>query len=170
MLNGAGSPTLSNCILWNNMAVSDGNEISLAYPSDSNVTITYCDVQDGPNGISIEQGWNLDWDVGNIDLDPLFVDPYTENINDRDYHLLPSSPCIDAGDPISPWELEPTPNGARINMGAYGNTEEAAISRADLQFVKFNLIGKVRLYRTVFVYVLGLSLKNIDDHDTLFIC
>ena len=92
MLNGAGSPTLSNCILWNNMAVSDGNEISLAYPSDSNVTITYCDVQDGPNGISIEQGWNLDWDVGNIDLDPLFVDPYTENINDRDYHLLPSSP------------------------------------------------------------------------------
>ena len=50
-------------------------------------------------------------------------------------------------------------------MGAYGNTEEAAISRADLQFVKFNLIGKVRLYRTVFVYVLGLSLKNIDDHD-----
>lgn len=39
------------------------------------------------------------------------------------------SPCIDAGDPASEFGLEPTPNGGRINMGAYGNTPQASNSR-----------------------------------------
>jgi parallel beta-helix repeat protein len=34
--------------------------------------------------------------------------------------------CIDAGDPADPYNNEPTPNGARINMGAYGNTNQAS--------------------------------------------
>jgi hypothetical protein len=37
------------------------------------------------------------------------------------------SPCIDAGD-ASAYALEPMPNGARINMGRYGNTTEASKS------------------------------------------
>ncbi|MBU0517465.1 T9SS type A sorting domain-containing protein [bacterium] len=76
--------------------------------------------------------------AGSISEDPLFVDP--EN---GDYHLqsivgsyhggawLPDpeySPCIDAGDPTSPFSLEPEPNGGRVNMGTYGNTEEASKS------------------------------------------
>ncbi|MFH1734827.1 MAG: right-handed parallel beta-helix repeat-containing protein [bacterium] len=83
----------------------------------------------------VEGGWP---GTGNIDTDPLFVDP--EN---SDYHLqsifgsyhggawlpdLNNSPCIDAGDPASPYENEPDPNGGRINMGAYGNTLEASKS------------------------------------------
>jgi hypothetical protein len=36
------------------------------------------------------------------------------------------SPCIDTGDPASDWSLEPLDNGFRINMGRYGNTEEAS--------------------------------------------
>ena len=38
------------------------------------------------------------------------------------------SPCIDAGDPNSPYLLEPQPNGGRINMGTYGNTSQASKS------------------------------------------
>ncbi|TFH17976.1 MAG: DUF2341 domain-containing protein [Lentisphaerales bacterium] len=39
-----------------------------------------------------------------------------------------SSPSIDAGNPASSWANEPSPNGGRINIGAYGNTPEASKS------------------------------------------
>ena len=58
---------------------------------------------------------------GNIDIDPLFI-----NAAGGNYHLLPNSQCIDAGDPASDYNNEPSPNGDRVNMGAYGNTTEAA--------------------------------------------
>lgn len=38
------------------------------------------------------------------------------------------SPVIDAGDPTDSAEAEPPPNGAIINMGAYGGTEQASQS------------------------------------------
>lgn len=37
-----------------------------------------------------------------------------------------TSPCIDSGDPNSDWSNEPWPNGKRINMGAYGGTNQAS--------------------------------------------
>ena len=37
-----------------------------------------------------------------------------------------SSPCIDAGDPNSDWIAEPWPNSKRINMGAFGGTNQAS--------------------------------------------
>ena len=48
--------------------------------------------------------------TGNINADPLFVDP--EN---GDYRLQAASPCIDAGDPDSPLD----PDGTRADMGAF---------------------------------------------------
>ncbi|MFQ6133324.1 MAG: hypothetical protein ACE5R4_14875, partial [Armatimonadota bacterium] len=36
------------------------------------------------------------------------------------------SPCIDQGDPASDYGNEPTPNGWCVNMGAYGNTDQAS--------------------------------------------
>jgi len=45
-----------------------------------------------------------------------------------DYRLAYDSPCIDAGDPNSAYEDEPSPNGGRINIGAFGNTPNATES------------------------------------------
>jgi len=52
--------------------------------------------------------------------DPLFFNPAAGL-----YSLKADSPCIDAGDPDSPFAKEPNPNGCAVNMGAFGNTEEA---------------------------------------------
>jgi len=55
-------------------------------------------------------------------LDPIFRDEAN-----GDFHLEPTSPGIDAGDPAADYSLEPACDGqnTRINMGAYGNTPEA---------------------------------------------
>jgi len=45
-----------------------------------------------------------------INADPMFVDTAT-----GDYHLMPGSPCIDAGDPSMPLD----PDGTRSDIGAY---------------------------------------------------
>ena len=47
---------------------------------------------------------------------------------DDDFHLQPGVRAIDGGDPASYYLSEPEPNGDRINIGAYGNTAEAAAS------------------------------------------
>ncbi|MHC4741064.1 MAG: right-handed parallel beta-helix repeat-containing protein [Planctomycetota bacterium] len=108
-------------------------------------TITFCNVSGGWPG------------EGNIDADPCFADPGYWDANgtpedanddfwvDGDYHLKSqagrrdpnegrwtidevTSPCIDAGDPMSPIGLESFPNGGIVNMGAYGGTVEASKS------------------------------------------
>ena len=38
------------------------------------------------------------------------------------------SPAIDAGDPLASFGVEPRPNGARLNLGRYGGTEEASLT------------------------------------------
>ena len=41
----------------------------------------------------------------------------------------PGSSAIDKGRRMRKGLLEPTPNGHRVNLGAYGNTSEAALSK-----------------------------------------
>jgi parallel beta-helix repeat protein len=72
------SLTVLNCILWDDSP----EEI---YSEGGDPVVVYSDVQGGWAG------------EGNIDDDPLFVDP--EN---NDFGLLPDSPCIDAGHPAIP--------------------------------------------------------------------
>jgi hypothetical protein len=112
--------TVVNSIVWGN----EPNNLS----EHPNLCIGYSD---------IENGWSGD---SNLGLDPLFVDP-----DGDDFHLQSqaghwdptrqvwvtdpvTSPCIDAGDPRTDWTVEPQPNGQRINVGAYGGTEEASRS------------------------------------------
>ena len=81
--------------------------------------------------------------TGDIYAAPLFAD-----YENHDYHLKStggrwngekwiadpvSSPCIDAGCPSSDYSHEPENNGARINIGRYGNTGEASRSGATLE-------------------------------------
>jgi hypothetical protein len=130
------SVTLTNSIIWANTA-QRGRNISLV--DRSALGITYSDVGGGRSGVNVEGG-RLNWGAGNIDADPLLVDPAN-----GDYHLKSqagrwdpnseswvqddvTSPCIDAGDPLSPVMYEPHPRGCIINMGAYGGTEEASKS------------------------------------------
>jgi len=144
-----GTVNVSNCIL--NDA---GNEIHNL--NGVQMTIAYTNLQGGVGSIYDPCG-SVSWGAGNIDVDPCFADPgywdpngTPDDPNDDfwingDYHLKSqagrwdpnsqtwvkdgvTSPCIDAGDPVSPIGLEPFPNGGRINMGAYGGTAEASKS------------------------------------------
>jgi len=77
-------------------------------------------------------------DVHSLTQDPLFVDPA-----DGDFHVrslagrfdpvlcatvsdLVSSVLIDAGDPLGVFTNELEPNGDRVNIGLYGNSQEAS--------------------------------------------
>ncbi|RJP63933.1 MAG: hypothetical protein C4532_20085 [Candidatus Abyssobacteria bacterium SURF_17] len=111
------APTLTNCILWRNSALL-GDEIYLV--NTASLTIRYSNIHGGRSGAYVERSCSLNWDEGNIEAEPLFVDEAN-----ADYHLKPTSPCIDAGDPAFDCSKEPAPNRGIVNMGAYGNTSEA---------------------------------------------
>ncbi len=125
---------IKNCIIWNNSP-------DQIYGDYIPVPITYSDVQGGYPGL------------GNIDVDPCFVDA-----DANDYHLKSegwswdivrhcwtyddvTSRCIDAGNPGSPLgdELLAVPRdpnniwgqNLRIDMGAFGGTAEASIPPYD---------------------------------------
>jgi hypothetical protein len=90
-----GSPIICNSVFWGNSSTNGEQEIrSLTDPP----VITYSVVQGG---------WPGD---GNLDEDPMFVDP-----SNADFSLQAGSPCIDAGDPSSPLD----PDGTTSDMGAY---------------------------------------------------
>jgi predicted outer membrane repeat protein len=130
---------LNNCILWDNTdsaKTKDSYQICGGAP-----VVSYSCIQDADsNDTSTCAG------TGNIDDEPRFVrlgrwadadnpdvtaKPDSSNAvwAEGDYHLLPESPCIDAGDPNYDFSLEPQPNGGRVNIGAYGNTPEATATR-----------------------------------------
>ncbi len=101
------NPSLVNCILWNDSP----QEIYFSEHGDPNtITISYSDVQGGESEIITNNNGTINWLEGNIDADPLFLDPAN-----GDYHLAENSPCIDAGDPDSPLD----PDGTIADMGAY---------------------------------------------------
>jgi predicted outer membrane repeat protein len=111
-------PVIVNCILWDNR---DGDLFGC--------TAEFSCIQQGLEG------------RGNISENPLFADTAA-----GDYHLVSekgryvaayglwafdnkTSPCIDAGDPEDDVSAERTPNGGRIDMGAFGGTPQASLSR-----------------------------------------
>jgi len=89
--------------------------------------------------------WTIDtgWERHSLGVDPQFADPVS-----GDFHLKTetsqgryqpgvgwvldavTSPLIDSGNPQSSWTNEPTYNGSRVNIGLFGNTEEASKGRS----------------------------------------
>jgi hypothetical protein len=120
--------TLVNNIFWENenynfilTAVTDSTPCSL--------NIDYCDIQYGLDSIVLNDTISvINWGLGNINSDPLFVD-----ILNNDFHLQDLSPCIAKGidsieiagfwhyAPLTDIEGNPRPNpvGTMPDMGAY---------------------------------------------------
>ncbi|RJP74670.1 MAG: T9SS C-terminal target domain-containing protein [Candidatus Zixiibacteriota bacterium] len=87
-------PLFINNILWGNTSPM-GPQIQL---TEGPATVVYCDVEGGWPG------------VGNLNAYPAFVNP-----DSGDYHLLAYSQCIDAGNPLSPFD----PDSTIADMGAF---------------------------------------------------
>ncbi|MGB2829103.1 MAG: choice-of-anchor D domain-containing protein [Phycisphaerae bacterium] len=137
IINGQAPVAITNSILRGNTAVG-GEEISVT--GYAPVTVSYCNIK----GLESAFKGALSRGDGNQDFDPQFA-----NAVGGDYHLKSragrwdpaadagagawvvdavTSPCIDAGDPASDYSNEPSPNGGRVNTGAYGDTAYASKS------------------------------------------
>ena len=98
---------LANSIIWGN----EPNAIEFADRGvENSVTISYCDLENGEEGVVTNDNGDVEWGEGNIDGDPLFEAPDGGN-----FHLTENSPCIDTGDP----EARRDPDGTIPDMGAY---------------------------------------------------
>jgi parallel beta-helix repeat protein len=124
-----------NSIVWNN----DGSGVTPSYAVD----LSYSNVQGNY------------WGQGGISVDPQF--------EDADCHLSAASSCIDAGDPSSSAAGEPSPNGGRIDMGAYGGTVEAAASSRSILHVD-NTGIQPDSYRTI-----QQAIDHAGDGDTILV-
>jgi len=112
---------IKNTILWAN------NPQNYAEIVGDSVIVSYCDIQNGFPG------------TGNLCQDPLFENPANEN-----YNLTLQSPCINAGDPSSPYDPDDTIADVGYNYfdmsdygtitgtvflsGGYGNIENVLIN------------------------------------------
>ena len=112
----ASNSTLIHCTVFGNTAGTSGGAL---YNDEASMAVLNSIVRrNEPNGIAVEGG-SLDvtysnveggWPgTGNINANPLFW-----NTAAKDFELLPGSPCIDAGDPLSPRD----PDGSVADMGA----------------------------------------------------
>ncbi len=101
-------PRLENTIFWNGLPEEIYFSIYNVY---SSLTVSYSDIQFGDAGIVTHGNVTINWLDGNIDENPLFIDP-----DNGDYRLSQDSPCIDAGNPDFD---APGGGGCVIDMGAY---------------------------------------------------
>ena len=130
--------TLVNSILWNNwleVIHCSGNDLP------NSITITYSNIQDGEESIVTNNNCIVNWLEGNVDADPLFVDP--EN---GDYTLQEGSPCIDAGTSFFVWEGDTLVNlpksaykGDAPDMGAFESPYSLAIEEDAIIPIQYTL-------------------------------
>jgi parallel beta-helix repeat protein len=133
--------TLGNSILWNNTAPS-GHEIALAGSSTpSSLKALYNDIDGNRTEIYAETNCPVAWGPGNLDTDPCFINPDSNNLNLQSRIFQwddangwnegkNNSPCMDAGNPGCNIGNEGSTSAAanvRINMGAEGGTVKASL-------------------------------------------
>lgn len=121
---------LKNCIIRDNS--------NIEIPISEHTIVKYSNVQGGYSG------------TGNIDADPLFVDPGNASIYNNihgythGYDLTIGSPCIDTGDPTSPLD----PDDTIIDMGCYYFHHDYDIKRFEegIQWVSFPYLNQQGIY------------------------
>jgi parallel beta-helix repeat protein/predicted outer membrane repeat protein len=115
------SPSLMNCIFWNNYP----QEIYLPESYYLNtITISYSDIHGGESGIVTNDSGIVYWLEGNINEDPFFIET-----GDYPFSIQDISPCVNAGIPdtagLNLPEFDLAGNsrvfGGRVDMGAYEN-------------------------------------------------
>jgi hypothetical protein len=132
--------------------------------------------------------------IGDVSQNPFFVDEGTwgqwSTWTSEDLHLKSgagrwdpntqtwvnddvNSPCIDDGDPCDPIGFEPNPNGAKINVGAYGGTAEASKSPSGIvrpvcaEYLPTDFNRDCRIdFRDLAVFALTWLECNLDPRDT----
>ena len=116
-VNGS-APIIKNVIInW----VAGGGGIYVS--SSPDVSIEYCDLYNNsggnfiglpPFGMGVPTAVNANGDSCDIFMN-IFEAPLMVNPTNGDFHLQEDSPCIDAGDPISPLD----PDGTVADIGAF---------------------------------------------------
>ena len=83
---------LVNCVTHDNLDTSDWPLYGHSHNPPSRMEISHSCIEGGEDSVYVDDDELLTWGPGNIDADPLFVDP-----GELDYRLSAGSPCIDAG-------------------------------------------------------------------------
>ena len=148
----AGTANVKDSIFFANFSGNTCGDISpadLRVKEGATAHVTYTMFGGETNRLA-DAGGTIDIGVGCVDDDPLFATTaevyescramknghyyYTAEsaptLLAADVHEPEDSPALDTGDPQSPYRNEPKPNGHHVNMGRYGNTSEAAKSKA----------------------------------------
>jgi hypothetical protein len=141
--------TLVNVTVANHVCPGDGNGLQVENSTAEVMSSIFWSNGDdfvtlGPATLTVSYTLSAEAMAGpgNFGADPLFANPAL-----GDFHVLSQggrfqpdggagtwildalhSPAIDAGDPLAASSAEPAPNGARINLGADGNTAFASKS------------------------------------------
>jgi hypothetical protein len=168
--------SISDCIFWTDTARS-GSEMSLSTYSGgppSQISVVYTNVQGGPTAVQVYPNCTLYWGEGSVDIDPRFVLPGywadANNVNivvepndpnavwaDGDYHLLPDSPCINAGDP----NYVPEPNETDIDGEARVMFVRVDMGSDEFNPIHLGIVSKKRVARTEFAYDCNATFTNL---------
>jgi parallel beta-helix repeat protein len=157
-----------NATLENNILVAGGTDRFCIFWEGGSLASDYNDLV-ATNGAWIGNrngNWErlLYWqresglDPHSVSAEPMFVNEAAGDLHLKSVsgHYTPTgwvsdgvhSPCIDAGNPSSVATNELPPNGGRVNLGAYGGTAQASLSRSNstpwLQAVTVNDSGVLK--------------------------
>jgi predicted outer membrane repeat protein len=102
---------LANSIVWGNASSLQGDQIAVNdFANPSTLTVSYSDAQGGPAAAFVAGNCTLNWQDGNLDVDPDFVSPgyWDDNNTPADesddtwimgcWNFLPGSDCINVAD------------------------------------------------------------------------
>ncbi len=110
-------------IIENSIIAYNGDSLAVWATGDPEITISYTDIYGNTGGDWVGPIAGQGTLNGNKNEAPIFVD-----YENRDYHLTVNSPCIDGGNPDSPYD----PDNTVADMGAYYYYQIVSIDNTEL--------------------------------------